>query len=115
MSTMMGEVTGEVSKYFIRQIQFVQTNQSDWGGTDLPPYSLKSQINTRFLFANNNNKKADDFYKWQRKKSGGKAFIFHKQLTGMALAWFNWQALFKMFRQAQSYVQIRQEIICHQT
>jgi hypothetical protein len=50
----------------------------------------------------------------------------------MALAWFpvgltflndntiwRWyftlQALFKMFRQAQSYLQIGQEIICHQT
>jgi hypothetical protein len=34
-------------------------------------------------------RKADDFYKWLRKKSGGKAFSFHKQLTGMALAWFS--------------------------
>lgn len=41
----------------IMLIQFVQTNQSDWGGTDLPPYSLKSQINTRVLFAKKKKKK----------------------------------------------------------
>lgn len=72
----------------IMLIQFVQTNQSDRGVTDLLPYSLKSQINTRVLFAKKKKKKADDFHKWLRKKSGGKAFSFHKQLTGMALAWF---------------------------
>lgn len=75
----------------IMLIQFVQTNQSDRGVTDLLPFSLKSQINTRVLFAKKKKKKrkADDFYKWLRKKSGGKAFSFHKQLTGMALAWFS--------------------------
>jgi len=41
----------------IMLIQFVQTNQSDRGVTDLLPYSLKSQLNTRVLFAKKKKKK----------------------------------------------------------
>lgn len=42
----------------IMLIQFVQTNQSDRGVTDLLPYSLMSQINTRVLFAKKKKKKS---------------------------------------------------------